>query len=281
MFPAAPRKRRLDRTATDGAAHRRSVLRRGPSPARGHSSRRLGCIWDRRHRAKRGAVPRRVARISHRAGRRPCLPLRQRQRRDLDRLIERYVNHGLVTRSIGRSRAVRLEAYSHALRFFGPSVDGWRSSMSTSSSCRSWTTTSRRGSLASPTLPTSASLGWSSGSRAIAPPGGLTIDSYTGVADIFGRDPSLPPRVKTIVQSRSVSAVGIHTATVADVPIARDERPVPTRSVRTGARGLAQVNHYYTRSFEEFEAKRFSGTATGDLRRARRSPSTCPSCGRT
>ena len=51
------------------------------------------------------------------------------------------------------------------------------------------------------------------------------------------------------------------------MPIARDERPVPTRSVRAGARGLALVNHYYTRSFEEFEAKRFRGSATGRLPR--------------
>ena len=51
------------------------------------------------------------------------------------------------------------------------------------------------------------------------------------------------------------------------MPLARDERPVPTRSARTGARDLAQVNHYYTRSFEEFEAKRFRGSATGRLPR--------------
>jgi hypothetical protein len=32
-------------------------------------------------------------------------------------------------------------------------------------------------------------------------------------------------------------------------------------------RGVAQLNHYYTRSFEEFEAKRFRGSATGRIDR--------------
>ena len=50
------------------------------------------------------------------------------------------------------------------------------------------------------------------------PPGGLTIEAYTEVADVFGRDPAKPPRVKTVLQPRAVSAMGIHTATVADAP---------------------------------------------------------------
>ena len=99
------------------------------------------------------------------------------------------------------------------------------------------------------------------------PPETLTIEAYTEVADVFARDPSKPPRVKSIVQPRGISAVGIHTATVADAPILVDGRPVPTGTVGKPVHELAQLNHYYTRSFEEFEAKRFRGSGTGRIAR--------------
>ena len=182
--------------------------------------------------------------------------------------MERHVNHGLLTLVHWPLPGGQLDAYSHALRFFGPSVD-WLAFFDVDEFIVPLvdddipTFLERFPDAADVRIPR-VDFGFS-GHR--TPPRGLTIEAYTAVADVFGRDPSLPPRVKTVVQSRGVSAVGIHTATVADVPIARDERPVPTRSVRTGARDLAQVNHYYTRSFEEFEAKRFRGSATGRLPR--------------
>ena len=187
---------------------------------------------------------------------------------DLAQVVERHVNHGLLTLVHWPLPGGQLDAYSHALRFFGPSVD-WLAFIDVDEFLVPLvdddlpTFLDRFPDAADIRIPR-VDFGFS-GHR--TPPAGLTIDAYTGVADVFGRDPSLPPRVKTVVQSRGVSAVGIHTATLADVPIARDERPVPTRSVRSGARDLAQVNHYYTRSFEEFEAKRFRGSATGRLPR--------------
>ncbi len=69
------------------------------------------------------------------------------------------------------------------------------------------------------------------------------------------------------MQPRAISAVGIHTATVADVPSSADGRPVPSETVGKACRDYAQLNHYYTRSFEEFEAKRFRGSATGRIAR--------------
>jgi Glycosyltransferase family 92 len=187
---------------------------------------------------------------------------------ELQQVVERHVNHGLLTIVHWPLPGGQLDAYSHALRFFGPSVD-WLAFIDVDEFIVPLVDDdipaflARFSDAADIRIPR-VDFGFS-GHR--SPPEGLTIDAYTGVADVFGRDPSRPPRVKTIVQSRGVSAVGIHTATLADVPIARDERPVPTRSVRTGARELAQLNHYYTRSFDEFEAKRFRGSATGRLPR--------------
>ena len=40
---------------------------------------------------------------------------------------------------------------------------------------------------------------------------------------------------------------------------------MPTETVEEAVRGVAQLNHYYTRSLEEFEAKRFRGSATGRI----------------
>jgi hypothetical protein len=99
------------------------------------------------------------------------------------------------------------------------------------------------------------------------PPDELTIAAYTQVADVFGRDPAKPPRVKTVLQPRSISAVGIHTATVADDPRGPDGKPVPHKTVGKACWEFVQLNHYYTRSFEEFEAKRFRGSATGRIAR--------------
>jgi hypothetical protein len=65
----------------------------------------------------------------------------------------------------------------------------------------------------------------------------------------------------------SISGVGIHTATVADDPRAADGSPVPSRTVGKACWDFVQLNHYYTRSFEEFEAKRFRGSATGRIDR--------------
>jgi hypothetical protein len=95
----------------------------------------------------------------------------------------------------------------------------------------------------------------------------LTIEAFTQVANVFGRDPAKPPRVKSVVQPRSISAVGIHTATVADEPRGPDGKPVASETVGKACWELLQLNHYYTRSLEEFEAKRFRGSATGRIER--------------
>jgi hypothetical protein len=187
---------------------------------------------------------------------------------DFHEIIERYVNHGLATVVHWPMGGGQLDAYSHALRFFGPSVD-WLAYFDVDEFLVPLvdedipSVLARFEDGADVRVPR-VEFGFS-GHR--TPPEALTIDAYTGVADVFGRDPSKPPRVKTILQPRGISAIGIHTATLADSPIARDQRPVPTRSVRKAAREHIQLNHYYTRSFEEFEAKRFRGSATGRIAR--------------
>ena len=95
-----------------------------------------------------------------------------------------------------------------------------------------------------------------------APPG-LAIDEYTQVANVLDLDADLPPRVKSIVRPEAISAVDIHLAFPADVPTPG----APTGTAEEAVRGLAQLNHYYTRSFEEFEAKRTRGSATGRIDR--------------
>jgi hypothetical protein len=186
----------------------------------------------------------------------------------LHEVIEPWLNHGLVTLIHWPLPGGQIDAYSHALRFFGPSVD-WLTFFDVDEFVVPLvdddipTLLARWPDAADIRVPR-VDFGFS-GHR--TPPPGLTIEAYTEVANVFGRDPSKPPRVKTIVQSRSISAVGIHTASVADAPISADGQPVPTETVGKACHDLVQLNHYYTRSFEEFEAKRFRGSATGRIAR--------------
>lgn len=186
-------------------------------------------------------------------------------------LLEPYVNHGLLTLMHWPLPGGQADAYNHALRFFGPSVD-WLAFIDVDEFLVP---------LAYDDLPSlldrfrgaadirvpRREFGFS-GHR--TRPEGLVIEAYTGIADVFGRDPAKGPRVKTIARSSAMAAIGIHTSTVAAAPASADDATgpaLPTRTVRRAIAGLAQLNHYYTRSFEEFEAKRFRGSATGRIAR--------------
>ncbi len=179
-------------------------------------------------------------------------------------LLERYQNHGLVTRIDWPLGGGQLAAYNHALRFFGR-VARWLAYYDVDEYLVP---------LADDDIPSFLArfpdvavvrvprfeFGYS-GHR--TPPPSLAIDAYTQVANVLDLDPDLPPRVKSIVRPEAISAVDIHLAFPADVT-----RPgLPTGTAEDEVRGLAQLNHYYTRSFEEFEAKRTRGSATGRIDR--------------
>jgi hypothetical protein len=187
---------------------------------------------------------------------------------ELHEVLEAWVNHGLVTLVHWPLPGGQIDAYSHAIRFYGPTFE-WLAFFDVDEFVVPLVDDDVPAVLAR--FPDAADLrvprvdfGYSGHRQA---PQALTIEAYTEVADVFGRDPSKPPRVKTIARSRSISAVGIHTATVADDPRGPDGQPVPSATVGKACWELVQLNHYYTRSFEEFEAKRFRGSATGRIER--------------
>ena len=186
----------------------------------------------------------------------------------LPEVVEPWLNHGLVTLLHWPLPGGQIDAYSHALRFFGPSFE-WLAFFDVDEFVVPLVDDDIPALLAR--FPDAADVriprvdfGFS-GHR--QPPEALTIEAYTEVADVFGRDPSKPPRVKTALRPGSVSAMGIHTATLADDPRGPDGEPVPSRTVGKPCWEYVQLNHYYTRSFEEFEAKRFRGSATGRIAR--------------
>jgi len=187
---------------------------------------------------------------------------------ELHAVIEPWANHGLVTLVHWPLPGGQIDAYSHALRFYGPTVE-WLAFFDVDEFVVPLVDDDIPAVLAR--FPEAADVripridfGFS-GHR--EPPDQLTIEAYTGVADVFGRDPAKPPRVKSAVQPGSISAVGIHTATVADDPRGADGKAVPSATVGRACWEFVQLNHYYTRSFEEFEAKRFRGSATGRIDR--------------
>jgi hypothetical protein len=179
-------------------------------------------------------------------------------------LLERYINHGLVTRIDWPLGGGQLAAYNHALRMFGATtrwlayydVDEFLVPLADDDIPSFLARFDDAAVVRVPRL----EFGYS-GHR--SRPAGLTIDEYTQVANVLALDLDLPPRVKSIVQPAAVSAVDIHLAFPADVPAAG----APTATAEAEVRGLAQLNHYYTRSFEEFEEKRFRGSATGRIAR--------------
>ena len=187
---------------------------------------------------------------------------------ELHEVVEPWVNHGLVTLVHWPLPGGQIDAYSHALRFYGPSV-AWLAFFDVDEFVVPLvdddipSALARFGDAADVRIPR-VDFGFS-GHR--EPPDALTIEAYTEVANVFGRDPSKPPRVKTVVRPQSISAVGIHTATVADDARGPDGEPVPHRTVGKACWEYVQLNHYYTRSFEEFEEKRFRGSATGRIDR--------------
>ncbi len=186
----------------------------------------------------------------------------------LHEVIEPWVNHGLVTLVHWPLPGGQIDAYSHALRFYGPSLE-WLAFFDVDEFVVPLVDDDIPSLLAR--FPEAADVriprvdfGFGGHRR---PPDALTIEAYTGVADVFGRDPSKPPRVKSVVQPASISAVGIHTATVADDLRDAAGAPVPSQTVGKACWDFVQLNHYYTRSFEEFEAKRFRGSGTGRIAR--------------
>ena len=187
---------------------------------------------------------------------------------ELHEVIEPWVNHGLVTLVHWPLPGGQIDAYSHALRFYGPSSQ-WLAFFDVDEFVVPLVDDDIPSVLAR--FPDAADVriprvdfGFS-GHR--ERPEQLSIEAYTEVADVFGRDPAKPPRVKTVAQPKSISAVGIHTATVADDLRGPDGAAVPGRTVGKACWEYVQLNHYYTRSFEEFEAKRFRGSGTGRIAR--------------
>ena len=179
-------------------------------------------------------------------------------------LLERYINHGLVTRIDWPIGGGQLSAYNHALRMFGTTTE-WLAYYDPDEFLVPLLDDDIPSFLAR--YPDAADVrvprveyGFS-GHR--TKPDGLSIDSYTHAANVLQLDPKLPPRVKSIVRPRTMSAVDIHLAFPADVPAPGQ----PGRTYEAEVRGVAQLSHYYTRSLEEFEAKRFRGSATGRIAR--------------
>lgn len=186
----------------------------------------------------------------------------------LHEVLERWINHGLVTLTWWPLPGGQIDAYSHALRFFGPSLE-WLAFFDVDEFVVPLidddipTLLSRWPDAADIRIPR-VDFGFS-GHR--TPPDLLSIEAYTERANVFDRDPAKPPRVKTVVQPRGIAAVGIHTATVADAPISVDGEAIPTETIGKSCHAFVQLNHYYTRSFEEFEAKRVRGSGTGRIAR--------------
>ena len=201
---------------------------------------------------------------------------------DLAQVVERHVNHGLLTLVHWPLPGGQIDAYSHALRFFGPSVD-WLAFIDVDEFIVPLvdddlpTFLDRFPDAADIRIPR-VDFGFS-GHR--TPPAGLTIDAYTGVADVFGRDPSLAAsREDRRPVSRRLGGRHPHRD-----PRGRADRA--RRAARAHALGAVRRCATWPRSTTTTRARSRSSrpsdseAARPGASRARPSRSTCRSCART
>jgi Glycosyltransferase family 92 len=164
-------------------------------------------------------------------------------------LLERYINHGYVTRIDWPLGGGQLAAYNHSLRMFGRNAE-WLAYYDPDEYLVPLldddipTFLARFPDAADVRVPR-VEIGFSGHRHR---PAGLTIDNYTQVADVLARDPGEPARVKSIVRPGAVSAIDIHLAFPADVP----PEGGPTRTYEAEVADVAQ---------------RFRGSATGRIAR--------------
>jgi glycosyl transferase family 92 len=173
-------------------------------------------------------------------------------------VLKRYINHGLVTLVEFPVNGVQVPAYRHAVHFFGHSTR-WLSQLDLDEFIVPKidpdipTMLERLGEVDRVDLPW-RNFGFS-GHR--TRPSGLVIENYVMAEDIpEGGVPVIA--VKSISRSSAITTIGGHSTQVAGdrVVDASGNRPqmVPGRMVQPSY-ASAQVNHYVTRSEDEFNRK--------------------------
>lgn len=180
-------------------------------------------------------------------------------------VLKPYVNHGLVTLLHWPLPGGQVDAYRLALRFFG-SVTEWMAFIDIDEFIVPKNADDIPAFLARFPEADQILIPWRvfgfSGHR--TRPSGLVIENFT-LAEAFSQGDRPRLQTKGIVRSRAAISVGPHNATtVSKATVNEHGERIPEKHVIEAASfDHIQINHYYSKSQEEFEAKIQRGRVSG------------------
>ncbi len=185
---------------------------------------------------------------------------------DLHDVLKPYADHGIVTTVYFPMRGLQRDANNHVVRFFGDTSE-WIAYVDIDEFLvperdESITRVMARFPAAEQVLVSRKEFCYS-GHR--TPPEGLVTENYREYSEQVPRMGTSAILAKPIVRSRGVARVGIHnaatvhghTVNTAGVPTSEEATVIEDPSYAN-----LQMNHYFTKSRQEFEAKRTRATTS-------------------
>jgi hypothetical protein len=177
----------------------------------------------------------------------------------IEGLLEGYLNRGLVTFLRFPMRGLQRDAYNHALRFFGGATE-WLAYVDIDeflvpSADEGVPDILRRFPDASQVLVSRKEICFS-GHR--TRPDALVTEAYTLASRDVPRVGRADILAKAIVRPRRIRRMGVHSADTVDratVNTAGEPSPEGRPAIANPTFANLQINHYYTKSWEEFSAK--------------------------
>ena len=185
---------------------------------------------------------------------------------DLHHLLKPYADHGIVTTVYFPMRGLQRDANNHAVRFFGATTE-WLAYVDIDEFLvperdEQVGTVMSRFPNASQVLVSRREICYS-GHR--TPPAGLVTENFRMVSEDVPRMGSTAILAKPIVRPERTYRVGIHYAvTIDDATVNTAGVFIEEEANNIVAPSYAnlQMNHYYTKSYEEFQAKRSRATTS-------------------
>lgn len=178
---------------------------------------------------------------------------------DIVTLLRGYIDRGIVTLISFPMRGLQRDAYNHALRLFGPAC-GWLAYIDIDEflvpiADEDVPTILSRFPAADQVLVSRREFCFS-GHR--TPPAGLVTESYTLASEDVPRVGRADTLAKSIIRPRGVWRMGVHSADTvsgATVNSAGQATPEGRPAIAHPSFENIQINHYYTKSWAEFQAK--------------------------
>ncbi len=185
---------------------------------------------------------------------------------DLHEVLKPYADHGIVTTVYFPMRGLQRDANNHVVRFFGATTE-WLAYVDIDEFLvpehdEPISTILARFGDAEQVLVSRKEFCYG-GHR--TPPGGLVTEAYQEVSVDVPRVGTSAILAKPIIRATGVARVGIHNATTVHgrtVNTAGQSTSEEATVIEDPTYANLQMNHYYTKSWQEFQAKRTRATTS-------------------